>query len=712
MMTVGLYRCILLPFLIVSSSVYSFASIATELYVVPFPSLIGTKSDGSLAHPFSSLQQALDRIERDFNQNISGTTHRTAINLYPTHHFVHSIFFRRAHSHIRLTTMNDVNTASYTKLADQHATHRRLARASISGGIPISGWTQVSGNTYSAVVPTLSFVNQLFLNNQRIVRTRVPINFSEYLHYAAPLNDSIQGRYGFQYQPGQFDYKSLVDAMVIVYHSWTESHHYIDRLISANNTILFTNPSDKPIGTYVVQGQRRFHIENLCEALVPNSFCFINETKTVYLMTNGSYDPNKVEIITSVNDTVVSVASHDINTPIEDVTIDNVAIQHGAWNLDRAEQADAAYAAYLSSAALLIDNATSITISNVEISHTGSYGLRIREGTSKIIFTNSLVTDTGAGGVWIGDRSRQIPVIANTSKILSNEISYGGNVFPSGVGILVLRADHVVIADNVVHHQRYDGISVGAQLGYTQAWTTNILVQGNYVYNIGLHILCDLGGIIAFGVQPGTIIHGNVVKNIFSYAEYMWGIYLDEGASNMVISNNIVYNTGWGALFQHYGANNTIINNVFARAALIAPPQPVDPAPDSDVRVQLAENHTSWTYTRNIIYDTFQGTNHTAFTSDQNATVQFSDNVYYNPYGTSLRFGHGKMSFADWQMTGHDNNSVISDPLFLGDVNQCDFFTIHDKSPAAKLGFVNLTKLSKWTPGCDTESVNGQFYHW
>jgi hypothetical protein len=82
--------------------------------------------------------------------------------------------------------------------------------------------------------------------------------------------------------------------MVIVYHSWTESHHYVDRLIPSNNTVIFTNPAVLSIGTFIVQGTRRFHIENLCEALVPNSFCFVNETKTIYLMTDGSYDPNQL----------------------------------------------------------------------------------------------------------------------------------------------------------------------------------------------------------------------------------------------------------------------------------------------------------------------------------------------------------------------------------------------------------------------------------
>ena len=342
---------------------------SVQLYVVPFAFLISNESDGSFPHPYSSLQQALDHIARVRNG-------RTTIHLCPTYYFVDTtIRFNQEHSHTQLTTMSCVDAAFYKKIGVQDEIYPQLSTAVISGGVPITGWTQVSGNTYSAVVPNLTFINQLFINNQRIVRTRVPTNFSDYLYYAAPLKDSSQARYGFQYQPGQFDYKSLTDAMVVVYHSWTESHHYIDRLIPVNNTILFTNSSDAPIGTYRIQGQQRFHIENLCEALVPNSFCFVNETKTVYLMTNGSYDPTKIEIITSVNEIVLSIASDDATKPIEDVIIDNVAIRHGAWNLDRTQQADAASAEFLRSAALFVNNATAIIMLNVEISHTGSYGL-------------------------------------------------------------------------------------------------------------------------------------------------------------------------------------------------------------------------------------------------------------------------------------------------------------------------------------------------
>ena len=146
------------------------------------------------------------------------------------------------------------------------------------------------------------FVHQLFVGNRRIARTRLPIpmNQSEYLQYAIPLSDPNQARYGSPYALGQFEPWPLDDAMVVVYHSWTTSHHYINRLITSNRIILSTNPSNAPIGTFIIQRQRRFHVENLCISFVPNSFYFANATKTIYLMTDGLYDPTKAQIISPV----------------------------------------------------------------------------------------------------------------------------------------------------------------------------------------------------------------------------------------------------------------------------------------------------------------------------------------------------------------------------------------------------------------------------
>jgi hypothetical protein len=298
----------------------------------------------------------------------------------------------------------------------------------------------------------------------------VPTNYSDYLHYAAPLNDSTQARYGFQYVPGQFDYKSLADAMVVVYHIWTESHHYIDRLITTNNTVLFTNPSRHPIGSEVMAGQRRFHIENLCEALTPNSFFFVNATKTVTLTTDGSYDPTKVQIIILVNEFVLIIAGEDVKKPVKDIIISNVAIQHSAWNITRTEQADKQAAAFLTHAAVYIANATLIIISDVEVSHTGSYAVWIKEETTSINAIDSLVTDTGAGSIRIGQIITPVPTPTSSVNIMSTEVSYGGNVFPNGVAII---------------SHRCSGIYIGWLWGYGTPFSNNVIVEGNYIYSIG-----------------------------------------------------------------------------------------------------------------------------------------------------------------------------------------------------------------------------------
>ncbi len=120
--------------------------VTKHTYVVSFPSLIGNDGDGSLSHPYSSLQQALDHIENEYYHGIN-SVRRTTINLYPTHHFVDTIHFTQARYHTHLTTMSVKDSAFYDEIAAQEHSHRRLSKASISGGMSITGWTQMSGNT-------------------------------------------------------------------------------------------------------------------------------------------------------------------------------------------------------------------------------------------------------------------------------------------------------------------------------------------------------------------------------------------------------------------------------------------------------------------------------------------------------------------------------------------------------------------------------------
>ena len=693
----------------------SISSPSSQIYVVPSSSPVKSLvADGSLSAPYSGISEALHHVQQQTaTRGLSGGMSST-INLYPTTHYAQTVRINSSHSNVRITTMNQRDVSVYSRTHDNAPP--LLSRAVISGGVRLTNWTRVSSSVYSAVVPPSLYVNQLFINDKRIVRSRAPVNQSQYLYYNTTLSDAVLARYGFVYYPGQFDYKSLDDAMVVVYHSWTTSHHYIDKLIPDNYTILFTNPSQRPIGAFGVQAQKRFHIENLCDVLMPNTFCFVNKTRTVYLMTDGTYDPSTASVVTPMMDIVTLVASDDFNNPVHGVILDNIAIQHSSWSIGLTDQADGQAAAWLNPAALYIANATAILVSSVEVSHTGGYAIWAREGASDVTVTDSLITDCGAGCIRIGQMIAPVPTPTFGINIIANEVSYGGNVFPSGVAVISHRASTVLIAQNVIHHHRYTGISTGWQWGYDSSYTTNVIIQGNYIYDIGQHILNDQGGIYTLGIQRGSIIDNNIIKNVFSFAIFMWGIYLDEGSSDIFITNNIVYNTGWSALFQHYGANNTIINNVFTRASVTAPPQPDDQAGDGDIAIAITEDHMSWVFERNIIYDTARTVNRSVYVSDMTTKILFNYNVYYNPYNAHLLWTDQSMSFTEWQQTGHDVNSVIADPQFLGDVNECNFFTVSANSPAAKLGFANISRPSRWTRGCSMDQTSKpldyNFYQW
>jgi parallel beta-helix repeat protein len=237
--------------------------------------------------------------------------------------------------------------------------------------------------------------------------------------------------------------------------------------------------------------------------------------------------------------------------------------------------------------------------------------------------------------------------------------------------------------DNVVSHCEiadlyYTAISVGWTWGYGPSLARGNVIEHNHIHHLGRRsdgdgpILSDMACVYTLGVQPGTVVRHNRVHDVQAARYGGWGIYFDEGSSNILAENNVVYRTRHGGFHQHYGRDNVFRNNILALQQ------------ERQIERSRPEAHRSFTFERNVVYwNSGQGIMGN-WTGPSAFNVVFDRNCYW-------AFGDGKPWFAyvgwdEWRKKGMDEHSVMADPLFVDAAK--DDFRLKPESPALKVGFV------------------------
>jgi Right handed beta helix region len=246
---------------------------------------------------------------------------------------------------------------------------------------------------------------------------------------------------------------------------------------------------------------------------------------------------------------------------------------------------------------------SSIEIKKCAFSHLGGYAVSFggaagqqgaRKGSSDDRIIGNDMVDLGAGGGKIGDGifnntfefgagwvkidahiDPDSPEQASEDNLVSdNHIHEIGRVYPGAVGVWVGQSSDNTISHNEINDTYYTGISVGWTWGYGPSAARGNKIEFNKIYDIGQGMLTDMGCIYTLGVQPGTVERNNichdVTRSVSLLYEYgAWGIYLDEGSSDILIEDNVVYRTE-DSCFHHHGGRMILCGTMSSHTAKTA----------------------------------------------------------------------------------------------------------------------------------------------
>jgi hypothetical protein len=527
---------------------------ALDFYVSPGGS---DSNSGSLSSPWATPYPALAAVAAFNGQLPSDVTVHLASGTY---------YLPRTLSLPALSGGDGAHTVTFSGPADGGPP------AVLSGGALVPAWAAVPGapGVYSAPLPPaasgLATARQLWdaATGARITLARTPI--------ALALRAS---QWGVEYDNATFpltpsDLPSLAEAELVIWHNWVTSQNKVRAVDLARGNITVQGLAGDPF--FGAGGNIRFALQNLASPgrLAPGSFYVAQ--RTLYLRPLDGSAPPGPAIVEAIPE-VVALAGAP-SAPVRGVILANLTIAHAAADLEHSCMSAGCGGQSCSestTAAFHARSAQGCSLSGVEVVGSGAYAVWWDQGSEACDVTGAWLHDLGMGGVRVGNTENTgdpATAPAKNVSVADCTIEHGGLVVPAGTGVLAQESYGTTITHNHIHHLFYTGVSTGWTWGYAADSDAGHTVGFNHIHDIFQGELSDGGCIYNLGRSPGTRIINNLCHDVQSYGYGGWGLYTDEGSSNVTLRDNIVYRTKDAGFHQHYGTVSLLLLSWHLSSAL------------------------------------------------------------------------------------------------------------------------------------------------
>ena len=479
-------------------------------------------------------------------------------------------------------------------------------------------------------------------------------------------------------------FHNLTDAEIHLYHFWIDEHMPIASFDEETREVISTHHSIFTMKDDVEPRYSKYRVENILEGLCEPGDWYLDRSEgKLYYLPEADEEIGVTELIAPACEQFLEAKN------VSGLTLDRLTFAYGDWSIHQGiersfqgTRTDILYAAAPQAnsnvpGVLSFENASRCAVTRCEIRHVGLYAIDLAYACRNMCIQGNVICDMGAGGIKLNGATATQPREERTQyiTIADNDISQGGQVFLSGIGVASLHASHIRIVHNHIHDLYYSGVSCGWLWGYEESASFDNIIEYNHIHDLGQGVLSDMGGIYTLSVQPGTRIRNNLIHDIEKSNYGGWAIYPDEGSSHLLIENNVCYDTSSSCFHQHYGRENIVRNNIwaFGREGMVA--------------CSRKEEHRGFTFERNIVLTDGQP----IYTGMGVLHITADMNLFWDVGGREIAIGGYHADPSTWipmakaRDLGYDFHSRVADPKFR-DVQARDFTLLPD-SPALEMGF-------------------------